>query len=73
VYVQSFGSFHGGNLFGVLGTARRVSQYQELIDLELLKMGAFLATRNDSAAICLGSEDARADDPSPEGLMDKKP
>jgi hypothetical protein len=60
-------------IFSAFSELQGVSQYQELIDLELLKMGAFLATRNDSAAICLGSEDARADDPSPEGLMDKKP
>jgi hypothetical protein len=40
--VQSFGSFDVCHLPGIFGV-EGVAQYQELIDLELLKMGAFPA------------------------------
>jgi hypothetical protein len=36
-----------------LSELQGVGQYQELIDLELLKMGAFPAADNDSSAVCL--------------------
>ena len=39
VHVQSDGCLHGGDLFSDVGTTS-ISQYQELIDLELLKMVA---------------------------------
>ena len=42
MHVQSFGSFDVCHLPGIFGV-EGVAQYQELIDLELLKMGAFPA------------------------------
>jgi uncharacterized protein len=58
-------------IFSAMSELQGISQYQELIDLELLKLGGWLAAEM-TPHLCRRGEDARAHDPGTEGLIDKE-
>ena len=61
MHVQSASSFDVA-IFQAFSELQGVAQYQELIDLELLKMGAFPAADMTPSALRIENHDAQPDD-----------